>query len=940
VKNKKLFAILTLVCFMFTLMPVAAFAAAPTVTGLSVAQKDNGDVIVTLTQSEEAAASQPEWDLFFVVDGVNKDQHSFGISVAEGKTTGTKTFPANDVAAYTAAKVVGTGVLNAAPVKSAKIDADMIAYAETADAWADWKAAATGAGDATADNHTRLQDAYEVTGYIKALKDDGITEAAMNTIVAKNVTNANSYYDGLGVNTVDYTKSDFQLDKPNPTVDINEIVKATVTLKEFDGTTGTLTGSDKVYVWAESKANTASQALTVIEGVEDGNTGLWVLDDTTGVVEIQLQFATNGTYTVYAAILDGTPGAIKDINTKLTTSPSYSVVTVEAPAVNSEDYTMDVRQYDSVGEDWDAVIADVNTDDDAEVEHEGTAGTITVDADGVAVTDVRLTMKYLGSELTGLPVTVTTNSASIEVSDTNLTTDHRGNVYFSVSGTIEGTYEIDVTCMGYKATILVQVGSVAASDIELTKEPAAPIALYTTAAEFANTTTGVNEVEFYIADVNGNGVTAGNIGVSKAENSYSDANNADRYVAFTDKPAKSKLENDDIKIAAAGDGTWYLQLKPGTVLDAEGTYTVKAVLDNGKSATATWEVKKFQTPVRIIYGVTTDTIELGATINGSLKYMDANGVMKTATDADFVADGYAVAGQTSSNGSFTLTAKTDEKYVGATIKTTAVSTKYDLVATKAFKVAEGAAEIAFADASADVNVNNRIAWNVVDAAGNKVALMGGNNDTVNVTDIKYVVLDKPEGAKVSVNDASTIKDILTTGAGKLALTSNKVGNVTVQVILAAEYVNVTAETKQVKYYTGTAVIPVGTDNTGDVVVMSIGSNQIVKNDEVATMVAAPIVKDARTFVPFRALAEAFGAEVAWDEATQSVTAELNGVKVVMTIGSAEYTVNGEARTADVAPFINGASTMVPVRFAAQAFGIKVIPTYDENGATADILFNL
>ncbi|MBR2627665.1 MAG: copper amine oxidase N-terminal domain-containing protein, partial [Peptococcaceae bacterium] len=94
------------------------------------------------------------------------------------------------------------------------------------------------------------------------------------------------------------------------------------------------------------------------------------------------------------------------------------------------------------------------------------------------------------------------------------------------------------------------------------------------------------------------------------------------------------------------------------------------------------------------------------------------------------------------------------------------------------------------------------------------------------------------------------------------------------------------------------------------------------------------------FVPFRALAEAFGATVAYDEATQAVTAELNGVTVVMTIGSAEYTVNGEAKTADVAPFINGSRTMVPVRFAAEAFGIKVIPTYDENGATADILFNL
>ena len=72
--------------------------------------------------------------------------------------------------------------------------------------------------------------------------------------------------------------------------------------------------------------------------------------------------------------------------------------------------------------------------------------------------------------------------------------------------------------------------------------------------------------------------------------------------------------------------------------------------------------------------------------------------------------------------------------------------------------------------------------------------------------------------------------------------------------------------------------------------------------------------------------------------SQAVTAELNGVTVVMTIGAAEYTVNGVAKTADVAPFINGASTMVPVRFVAEAFGINVTPIYAENGAVADVLF--
>ena len=173
----------------------------------------------------------------------------------------------------------------------------------------------------------------------------------------------------------------------------------------------------------------------------------------------------------------------------------------------------------------------------------------------------------------------------------------------------------------------------------------------------------------------------------------------------------------------------------------------------------------------------------------------------------------------------------------------------------------------------------------------------------------------------------------------MSLTSNKVGNVAVQAVLkykAEEESN--ANVNVVKYYTGSQIFSVGTEGRGDVVVMSINSNEIVKNGKVAVIDAAPVIENNRTFVPFRALAEAFGATVAFDEATQAVTAELNGTTVVMTIGSAEYTVNGVAKTADVAPFINGSRTMVPVRFVAQAFGITVTPTYDDNGATADILF--
>ena len=264
-------------------------------------------------------------------------------------------------------------------------------------------------------------------------------------------------------------------------------------------------------------------------------------------------------------------------------------------------------------------------------------------------------------------------------------------------------------------------------------------------------------------------------------------------------------------------------------MDAEGTYEVKVILDNGAFATATWEVKKFQTPVKLIIGTSTDVVELGAAIGGELKYVDANGVTKAAKDAELVATGYAVASVTNDpknaenevqDGNFSIKVKADEKYVGATITATAVSEKYDLIATKEFKVAEGASEIAFVDKTAEVNVNNKLEWNVVDTNGTRVALAGGITDVE--TDVSYVILDKPEDAKVSVNDVTVQKDLVGKGIGKMALTSNKVGNVAVQVVVKAKYTDADNATTQTKYYTGTQIFAVGTAGVGDVVVMSIG----------------------------------------------------------------------------------------------------------------------
>ncbi|HYF94582.1 MAG TPA: stalk domain-containing protein [Symbiobacteriaceae bacterium] len=83
------------------------------------------------------------------------------------------------------------------------------------------------------------------------------------------------------------------------------------------------------------------------------------------------------------------------------------------------------------------------------------------------------------------------------------------------------------------------------------------------------------------------------------------------------------------------------------------------------------------------------------------------------------------------------------------------------------------------------------------------------------------------------------------------------------------------------------------------------------------------VVGGRTLAHVRAVAEALGAAVGWDEATQRVTIAEGGTTIVLTIGSTTALVNGAPVTLDVAPFIVNDRTQVPVRFVAETLGATV-----------------
>lgn len=91
--------------------------------------------------------------------------------------------------------------------------------------------------------------------------------------------------------------------------------------------------------------------------------------------------------------------------------------------------------------------------------------------------------------------------------------------------------------------------------------------------------------------------------------------------------------------------------------------------------------------------------------------------------------------------------------------------------------------------------------------------------------------------------------------------------------------------------------------------------------------AAPFIKDGRTMVPLRFIAETFGAQVEWIPETKGINISLNLKSAVHTIGlqvgNPTAIVDGQVVTLDVAPVIVNGRTFVPLRFVAEAFGAKV-----------------
>ena len=85
----------------------------------------------------------------------------------------------------------------------------------------------------------------------------------------------------------------------------------------------------------------------------------------------------------------------------------------------------------------------------------------------------------------------------------------------------------------------------------------------------------------------------------------------------------------------------------------------------------------------------------------------------------------------------------------------------------------------------------------------------------------------------------------------------------------------------------------------------------------------PVIENGRTLVPMRAIFEALGATVQWDDTTKTVTGTKGETKVSLQIGNTSAKVNQTEVTLDVPAKIISDRTMVPVRFISESLGCEV-----------------
>lgn len=85
----------------------------------------------------------------------------------------------------------------------------------------------------------------------------------------------------------------------------------------------------------------------------------------------------------------------------------------------------------------------------------------------------------------------------------------------------------------------------------------------------------------------------------------------------------------------------------------------------------------------------------------------------------------------------------------------------------------------------------------------------------------------------------------------------------------------------------------------------------------------PVIKEGRTLVPVRAITEALGAAVQWNEQEQTILISKGDTQIQLSVNNRIAMVNGQEVTVDAPAEINSDRTFVPLRFIMQAMKANI-----------------
>ena len=124
-------------------------------------------------------------------------------------------------------------------------------------------------------------------------------------------------------------------------------------------------------------------------------------------------------------------------------------------------------------------------------------------------------------------------------------------------------------------------------------------------------------------------------------------------------------------------------------------------------------------------------------------------------------------------------------------------------------------------------------------------------------------------------------------------------------------------------------------DTFDGIILKIDSNEAKAFNQSVTIDAAPIVRNGRTMLPARFIAENLGETVSWDADTQTVTIGSGMHPLCITIGAPEAKVGPYPLKLDAPAFVENNRTYTPVRVIAEKLGANVF--WDQETQTVKIL---